>query len=389
MRTRTNPWTMPLRRWLADAMTPWTVRRLTVPESLTAPDGWLLRGAVEADHESHRDAWGNLDLARTPHEVLTILRHQRYVRRERFVAVAGPASDVTPDPALVLGSAALSLAVDNNTHTCHLKISVRPDARRQGIGAALHAAAVAGARAAGRTTLTASTDQRSEPAPGPATLTPSTGSGLVRSDDEGARFALAHGFELEQVTRYSVLDVPLEPTFLDGQHAAARAAAGDAYRIVTWDDPCPDEWVDQLAELETRMSTDAPGGGLDLHEDRWDAARVRATEAELRERGMRHSVAAAVHGPTGALVAFSAFKRPAWTDEFVHQHDTLVLAEHRGRRLGMLVKTANLQRLAAEQPGARRIGTWNAEENAHMLGINVALGFRPSGGSGEWQARIG
>ncbi|CAN5347361.1 hypothetical protein BH11ACT1_BH11ACT1_15440 [soil metagenome] len=148
---------------------------------------------------------------------------------------------------------------------------------------------------------------------------------------------------------------------------------------MTWDDPCPDEWVDQLAELETRMSTDAPGGGLDLHEDRWDADRVRATEAELRERGMRHSVAAAVHVPTGTLAAFSAFKRPAWTDEFVHQHDTLVLAEHRGRRLGMLVGTANLERLAAEQPDARRIGTWNAEENAHMLGINVALGFgRPA-----------
>lgn len=120
-----------------------------------------------------------------------------------------------------------------------------------------------------------------------------------------------------------------------------------------------------------------------------EAARVRATEAELRERGMRYSVAAVEHVPSRALTAFSAFKRPGWTDEFVHQHDTLVLAEHRGRRLGLLVKAANLQRLAAEQPGTRRIGTWNAEENAHMLGINVALGFRPAGGSGEWQARIG
>ncbi|HEX5333481.1 MAG TPA: GNAT family N-acetyltransferase [Cellulomonas sp.] len=370
-------------------MTPWTIRRLTVPESLTAPDGWLLRGAVEVEHESHRDTWGTLDLARTEHEVLTILRHQRYVRRERFVAVSGPTSDGTPDPARVLGTAALALTVDNNTHAGNLEVAVRPSARRQGIGAALHDTAVAAARAARRTTLTTSTDQRSEPSPGPATLAPSTGSGLVRTDDDGVRFALARGFELEQVTRYSVLDVPLDPSFLAGQRASAQAAAGDAYRIVTWDDPCPDEWVDQLAELETRMSTDAPGGGLDLHEDRWDAARVRATEAELRERGMRHSVAAAVHVPTGTLVAFSAFKRPAWTDEFVHQHDTIVLAEHRGRRLGMLVKTANLERLAAEQPDARRIGTWNAEENAHMLGINVALGFRPAGGSGEWQARIG
>jgi GNAT superfamily N-acetyltransferase len=370
-------------------MTPWTIRELPVPESLDAPDAWLLRGAVEVEHESHRDAWGSLDLARTPHEVLTILRHQQYVRRERFVAVSGPAADGPPDPARVLGSAALALPVENNTHAAHLEVSVRPAARRGGIGSALYDAAVEVARAAGRTTLTASTDQRSEPEPGPATLAPSTGSGLVRTDDDGVRFALAHGFGLEQVTRFSVLDVPLDPSFLAGQHASAQAVTGDAYRIVTWDGRCPDEWVDQYAELETRMSTDAPAGGLDLQEDRWDAARVRATEAELRERGMRHSVAAAEHVPTGALVAFSAFKRPAWNDEFVHQHDTLVLSEHRGRRLGLLVKAANLQRLAVEQPGTRRIGTWNAEENAHMLGINVALGFRPAGGSGEWQARIG
>ena len=370
-------------------MTPWTIRELPVPESLDAPDAWLLRGAVEVEHESHRDAWGNLDLARTPHEVLTILGHQRYVRRERFVAVSGPATNGTPDPARVLGSAALSLPIEDNTHAGHLEISVRPDARRQGIGSALHDAAVAVARATGRTTLTASTDQRSEPEPGPITLAPSTGSGRVRTDDDGVRFALAHGFALEQVARFSVLDVPLDTTFLARQLTSAQAAAGDDYRIVGWDGRCPDEWVDQFAELETRMSTDAPVGGLDLQEDRWDAARVRATEAELRERGMRYSVAAVEHVPSRALTAFSAFKRPGWTDEFVHQHDTLVLAEHRGRRLGLLVKAANLQRLAAEQPGTRRIGTWNAEENAHMLGINVALGFRPAGGSGEWQARIG
>ena len=72
----------------------------------------------------------------------------------------------------------------------------------------------------------------------------------------------------------------------------------------------------------------------------------------------------------------------------VHQGDTLVVPEHRGRRLGMLVKAANLRRLVDELPETQRVDTWNAEENRWMLGINVALGFRPSGGSGEWQLRL-
>ena len=76
-----------------------------------------------------------------------------------------------------------------------------------------------------------------------------------------------------------------------------------------------------------------------------------------------------------------------WSFSCAFQEDTLVLREHRGRRLGMLVKTANLARLAEVQPGARRIGTWNAEENAHMLAINVALGFRPAGVWAAWQRR--
>ena len=59
------------------------------------------------------------------------------------------------------------------------------------------------------------------------------------------------------------------------------------------------------------------------------------------------------------------------------QDDTLVLKEHRGHRLGMLLKVANLEFLQRERPGHPAVTTFNAAENEHMLAVNDALGFVP------------
>jgi hypothetical protein len=42
----------------------------------------------------------------------------------------------------------------------------------------------------------------------------------------------------------------------------------------------------------------------------------------------------------------------------------------------MAVKARGLQELARLAPGTKRINTCNAEQNAHMVGVNVELGFR-------------
>ena len=71
-----------------------------------------------------------------------------------------------------------------------------------------------------------------------------------------------------------------------------------------------------------------------------------------------------------------------------YQWDTLVLADHRGHRLGQLVKAANLRALRAGLPQVRRVVTWNAESNAPMLRVNRALGFEPVGRMVEWQKSL-
>jgi predicted GNAT family N-acyltransferase len=88
---------------------------------------------------------------------------------------------------------------------------------------------------------------------------------------------------------------------------------------------------------------------------------------------MLHTVAIA---PGGEVVAYNDLVVSADDPEEVMQWGTLVRREHRGHRLGMAVKVRGLQELARFAPQARRIQTCNAEQNAHMVDVNVELGFR-------------
>ena len=58
---------------------------------------------------------------------------------------------------------------------------------------------------------------------------------------------------------------------------------------------------------------------------------------------------------------------------------TLVLPGHQGHGLGRWVKRANLRQLAQIRRETRRVYTWNAAENEHMIAISDALGFRVEG----------
>jgi hypothetical protein len=66
------------------------------------------------------------------------------------------------------------------------------------------------------------------------------------------------------------------------------------------------------------------------------------------------------------------------------QGDTLVLREHRGHRLGLAVKLANVRALQDELPAVTTVRTWNAESNTHMLAVNQAMGFFVTGYTREW-----
>ncbi|MDD9207400.1 GNAT family N-acetyltransferase [Georgenia sp. 10Sc9-8] len=379
-----------------------TIVELAVPHLVPAVPGWAVRGWADVSRAALVEVLGHDDFADPPAASLAAYANQKHTRKAVLLALSGPAGAggtvpaaaddpgdaAAGDPADVLGYARLDLPLDDNRHLAWIEIAVRAAVRRQGVATALWAAAEERVRRAGRDVVTAWTVHGSErPADGDVVRAP-TGAGEVRRRDPAASFALARGFALEQVERHSTLALPVAGDRLAAWRSGAQAQAGPDYRIVQWVDRTPDRWVTASAELQRRMSVDVPLAGLDVHEEVWDEARVRDADVARARAGSRYVLSAVEHLATGSLVAFTQIDLPQDRPTVALQDNTLVHGDHRGRRLGLLVKAANLELLARVQPEVRRLHTWNAAENRHMLAINELMGFRTAGTEGSWQLRL-
>lgn len=91
--------------------------------------------------------------------------------------------------------------------------------------------------------------------------------------------------------------------------------------------------------------------------------------------GSRGYSVAALCDATGEMAALTQVEADPVHPEWGHQQITAVARPHRGHRLGLLVKAAMLEWLAAAEPTMRRVVTWNAASNKHMVDINEALGL--------------
>jgi GNAT superfamily N-acetyltransferase len=269
-------------------------------------------------------------------------------------------------------------------NTAWVQVQVHPDFLRRGIGRALADTVEALAVDEGKTQIHVYAGSR--PAPGPR-LEPPTGFGSLPADGREVRFLLARGYSLEQIMRGSRLPLPVDPALLAERRAAAEERAG-GYRVHHWEAIAPDEWLDDLAMLATRMSTDAPSGGMDEEEDVWTPERWRDAERKQEDSPRVTLYGAVEHVASGRLVGYTELSVPPDTARPTDQGDTIVMREHRGHRLGMLLKVANIQYLTERYPGHPSITTFNAEENRHMLDVNEAVGFVPFTYEGAWQKKL-
>ncbi|MFC4561406.1 GNAT family N-acetyltransferase [Nocardiopsis mangrovi] len=271
----------------------------------------------------------------------------------------------------VVGTLWMSLPLHGNVHTASLDINVRPGLRGRGHGSALLAHAYAVAARNGRRTVSAEVG---------------VAPGAPHETSPGARFALRNGFTSALCEKHSVLDLPPSPDALAAIGAGGILAAA-GLTTVSWVGRCPDEHVDAYARMRGIMETDVPWGDLDQSPTPWPPERVRAGERREEARGMTLITTAALTSD-GAPAGYTQLEVPAHVPGVAYQNDTLVLAEHRGRRLSAALKVRNLELLDRAATGRSRVHTWNAEVNGPMLAVNTALGFRTVEMSHEFQ-RIG
>lgn len=242
-------------------------------------------------------------------------------------------------------------------------VMVRPDLRRQGLAARLLGPVLEKARMEGRTLL---------------------GGESVGGHESGAAFLAWLGAEQRMVSRRSLLrtaDVDRELLRSWVGRAPERATG---YSLVGWRGPCPDELLGEYVCVKEVMNT-APKEDLQIGDDRFDEALIRELEADAAARSSELWTLCARRDATGELVGITQLALSSWWPQRAFQEDTGVGPAHRDRGLGRWLKATLMLELLDERPDVEVVETWNAGSNAAMLGINVAMGFRPAQEWAVWQ----
>ena len=268
------------------------------------------------------------------------------------------ASDDSGEP---VGAYLLRLPDKENLTTADCRLVIRPARRRAGFGRALLTHCADQARQAGRSRLTSH----------------------VRDDTPGAAFAAAAGARggIPEVLRVLTIDSEMPARLTKLRAAAEPFAAG--YTLVRWLGVTSAEYLDQVAAVRRAMA-DAPRDD-GMEPSAWTAERVRQSEQALIDHKLSLYSVAARHDSTGDFAALTQILTEADQPDWAFQQVTAVLSEHRGHRLGLLVKIDMLDLVTGHEPAVRHFLTGNAGANAHMIAINEQLGFTVSGVSRDWE----
>lgn len=261
----------------------------------------------------------------------------------------------------VVGVAGLRLfEAPAQSHLSQLDLDVHPGRRREGVGSRLLAAALAEARADGRSRMICE----------------------IGHDDDSHGFAVRHHFAKVLTIHRLLLDMSVGN---DGRWEEIAGAAPSGYRPIDWQGVVADEWAAAFAAAKNGMSA-APTGGMDFGAVSWDAARVVQLGRNRVDQGETPLTVAAVRN--GEIAGYTELVIPAGDAHRAVQYDTVVLPDHRGNGIGLWLKAVMLRRLRGDFPHITQVETGNADTNLHMRAVNERLGFRQVRSTHQYQCDL-
>lgn len=250
-----------------------------------------------------------------------------------------------------IGHASLETSAWDNPHLALIFARVRPECDVAHVGGLLLGAQREAAREVHRTML----------------LT------FTHRDTPTEKFLVSQGFEIAQRNAQRRLR-PQELDYENIEQLANDAADHAAdYELLQLDGPAPEDWVPQIGALFEAIN-DAPLDGIDAEHDSFPLERVRLFDEASVARLQHVYRLMARHRETGAWAGHTILCVDETRPGVSFQEDTSVIREHRGHRLGLLLKAKMLLWMRERQPELTSIDTWNAETNAHMIAVNELLG---------------
>ena len=269
-----------------------------------------------------------------------------------------------PDP---VGLLEVEFPRRDNLHLGWTSITVHPDHRRQGHGSAMMAEMIRRTEAVGRNTLWI---------------------GAPKDDEVARTFAERFGFTYasHDARRRQVL-AEVDPAEVDRLHLQAREAAAD-YVLERGTVPTPDDVLEQLVEV-TAAINDAPMGDLTFEDEHFDLKRLQDFEAASAGREDVVYRLWARHRSTGEIGGHTVVMTNALQPGWAWQADTAVSRDHRGHRLGLLLKIEMMRWLAEDRPDVETIETWNNADNKFMIRVNEVLGYRLNRVFATYELKLG
>jgi GNAT superfamily N-acetyltransferase len=260
-----------------------------------------------------------------------------------------------------VASMTVNLWTLDNLTSANVEARVHPSYRSRGFGRQLLQHAIDVVRSAGRTRIFVETH-------------------WLRDGSEGPGFPL-----LRSLGAKPVLDDYRRLLDLEAFPVGDPTPAPEGYAVRQWWDRAPDDLVDDLAYLLHRMVLDAPMGEMDYEPEKWDAARYRDAEETAIRRNRTRFTTVVVHEESGEVAGLTEIGLNRDRPQVGYQWNTIVDPRHRGKKLGMVLKSWNHKLVTDEVPGLRWVNTWNATSNSFMIDVNEALGFRVADKWTEWQ----